>query len=335
LPVADVFPKVIPDVFESGPVVLTGRFSKPVAGDLVLRGRTGGKEWKRTVHVDFSRSDANSGSGLPSVWARQKIEDLSNRSPDEKLSGAGATDLQNNITQVALDYHLMSPFTSFVAVEPTVVNIGGKQKTVEVPVEMTDGVSYQGIFGDTNGVRHMYSGGIAMAGNGFGGAVGGGARGNFNGNSFGYVTNGIVGAGSFAVGGGGATLGRMRGRVGQGVIYDDDLSPTDQLRLTPAQLAAMKPQERVAAIRKSKMSDGIHFLAAQTKVEQVSVQLWLSPLADAKAKADFAAKLLALGWTQDAILTPDKLVLGTISSDKLDELAALQGVRLVDTPKFK
>ena len=95
------------------------------------------------------------------------------------------------------------------------------------------------------------------------------------------------------------------------------------------------------AIRKIKMSDGIRFLAAQTKAERVSVQLWLSPLADAtakakaKAKADFAAKLKALGWKQDAVLTPGKLVLGTISSDKLDELAALEGVGLVDTPHFK
>ena len=322
LPVSDVYPKVIPDVFESGPVVLTGRFSKPVAGDLVLRGRTGGKEWKRTVHVDFSQSDSSSGSGLPSVWARQKIEDLSNRSPDAQVSGASANDLQNQITQVALDYHLMSPFTSFVAVEPTVVNIGGQQKTVEVPVEMTDGVSYQGIFGDTNGVRSLMAGSSyarsagagGFAVNGFGGGggfVGGVARGNFNQNSLSLAAPAKVSA------------------------FEARDRAALPLMPTPTQLAAMKPEERLQAIRASKMTHDVRVLVLQTKAERVSVQLWLSPRADTKAKADFAAKLKALGWKQDAVLTPGKLVLGTISSDKLDELAALEGVGLVDTPKFK
>jgi Ca-activated chloride channel family protein len=45
----------------------------------------------------------------------------------------------------------MSNYTSFVAVEKKVVNIGGKQRTVEVPVEMVDGVSYEGVFGSNLG----------------------------------------------------------------------------------------------------------------------------------------------------------------------------------------
>jgi len=45
--------------------------------------------------------------------------------------------------------HLSRQFTSFVAVEEKVVNEGGRPKTVQVPVEMTDGVSYEGVFGRT------------------------------------------------------------------------------------------------------------------------------------------------------------------------------------------
>jgi Ca-activated chloride channel family protein len=333
LPVTDVFPKVVPDVFESGPVVLTGRFSKPVAGDLVLRGRTGGKQWQRTVRVDFSQSDPNAGSALPGVWARQKIEELSNRAPDEKVSGEGAKDLQEQVTKIALDYHLMSPFTSFVAVEPTVVNVGGQQKTIEIPVEMTDGVSYEGIFGRETfmGVVGLVSLGALKATAGFGGGGG-----NFNANTGGHAANGI-GAGRAPILGNipmAGKLFRSRGGVAGGLLYDNDLLSLPSLP-TPAQLAAMTPAQRIQAIRASKMSEGVEFLAAQTKAKRVSVQLWLSPLADAKTKADFAAKLKALGWTQDAVLTPDKLVLGTISSDKLDALAALDSVGLVDTPHFQ
>jgi Ca-activated chloride channel family protein len=42
----------------------------------------------------------------------------------------------------------MTPFTSFVAVDERVVNEGGKARRVETPVEMPDGVSYEGVFGE-------------------------------------------------------------------------------------------------------------------------------------------------------------------------------------------
>ena len=41
----------------------------------------------------------------------------------------------------------MTPFTSFVAVEETIVTDGGKPRRVDVPVEMPEGVSYEGVFG--------------------------------------------------------------------------------------------------------------------------------------------------------------------------------------------
>jgi Ca-activated chloride channel family protein len=54
---------------------------------------------------------------------------------------------REEITQIGLNYRLMTPFTSFVAVEETVVTDGGKPRRVDVPVEMPHGVSYEGIFG--------------------------------------------------------------------------------------------------------------------------------------------------------------------------------------------
>jgi len=41
----------------------------------------------------------------------------------------------------------MTQFTSFVAVEERVTNEGGKPKTIQVPVERPEGVSYEGVFG--------------------------------------------------------------------------------------------------------------------------------------------------------------------------------------------
>ena len=299
LPVAEVYPKRVPDVFESGPVVLTGRFTRGAAGDLIVRGRAQGKEWSQRVPVDFSQANQENGAGLPSAWARQKIEDLSNTSPTQ-TSGETAADLRAAITDVALDYHLMSQYTSFVAVEPTIVNVGGAQKTIEVPVEMADGVSYDGIFGAE---RRDFAGGAAMS-------LARAAR----------PMNLAPRAMSPM---------KSRASVADGIALDEPALPA------PAQLAAMTPAQRIQTIRGAKMSATIAKLAAQKPAAKVTVQLWLSPLATDKARAQFAAQLKALGWSQSAVLTADKLVLGEIASDKLDDVAALEGVAKIEVPKWK
>ena len=55
--------------------------------------------------------------------------------------------MREKVTKLGLDYGLVTQFTSFVAVEDRVVNEGGETITIQVPVEMTDGVSYEGVFG--------------------------------------------------------------------------------------------------------------------------------------------------------------------------------------------
>ena len=56
-------------------------------------------------------------------------------------------EVQQRITQLGLDFHLMTQFTSFVAVEKRVVTTDGQPRTVQVPVEMPEDVSYEGVFG--------------------------------------------------------------------------------------------------------------------------------------------------------------------------------------------
>ncbi len=73
---------------------------------------------------------------LATLWARTRI-DLLMHEPNNR----------EEITKLGLDYRLMTPFTSFVAIEETIVTDNGKPRRVDVPVEMPDGVSYEGVFG--------------------------------------------------------------------------------------------------------------------------------------------------------------------------------------------
>jgi Ca-activated chloride channel homolog len=146
LPVEEVYPREIPDLFVSGrPIILKGRYTRPAEGEITLHGAMEGRPWKQTVHVSFG---AEKGSeAISTLWAREKIEDLQGRDWLGAQTGTPNPEITKQIIQVALEHRLMSQYTSFVAVEQRVVNLGGKQRTVDVPVEMPEGVSYDGIFG--------------------------------------------------------------------------------------------------------------------------------------------------------------------------------------------
>jgi hypothetical protein len=74
--------------------------------------------------------------------------------------------LREQITQLGLDYRLMTQFTSFVAVEEKIVTKDGKPQRVEVPVEMPEGVSHEGVFGrqDQDAMYRLSAGQGAAAG---------------------------------------------------------------------------------------------------------------------------------------------------------------------------
>jgi Ca-activated chloride channel family protein len=144
LAVEDVYPKRIPDLFGAQPVIVSGRYTAPGRGLVRLRGRMAGREVVREIPVILPANDP-SHDVLASLWARRKVDDL--MSADYASMQRGNASTKAEITQLGIEYRLMTQFTSFVAVEETTVTVGGEPVRVEVPVEMPDGVSYEGVFG--------------------------------------------------------------------------------------------------------------------------------------------------------------------------------------------
>jgi len=66
----------------------------------------------------------------------------------------------------------MTQFTSFVAVEEMIITEGGKPRRVEVPVEMPEGVSHEGVFGDVTRADSLSRLKMRSAGNVGGGDFG-------------------------------------------------------------------------------------------------------------------------------------------------------------------
>jgi Ca-activated chloride channel family protein len=147
LPVTDVHPARIPDLFSAKPVVISARYSGPAKGSIRLRGKLAGREFMREIPVTLPAAEPRH-EALATLWARRSIDDLMAEDLLGAQHGTVREDLREAVTKLGLEFRLMTQFTSFVAVEEMTVTEGGRPRRVQVPVEMPDGVSYEGIFGE-------------------------------------------------------------------------------------------------------------------------------------------------------------------------------------------
>jgi Ca-activated chloride channel family protein len=143
--VADVYPKRQADLFSAKPLVIYGRYTKSGSGTIKLKGKFAGAEIVREIPVNFAEN-ASGNDVLATLWARTRIDDLmSNDYNSVAQNGKTKPEIEQTITQLGLEYRLMTQFTSFVAVEEKVVNQNGKPVRVDVPVELPQGVSDKAI----------------------------------------------------------------------------------------------------------------------------------------------------------------------------------------------
>ena len=143
LGVTDVYPSKPGDLFSAKPVIVTGRFARGAKGTIKLKGNVAGQPYEREIAVTLPDAEPANDS-LASLWARKRIDQLSN----EALNSPGAVALNKQITDLGLEFGLMTQFTSFVAVEEKIVNQNGQPVRVEVPVEIPEGVNINTAVGD-------------------------------------------------------------------------------------------------------------------------------------------------------------------------------------------
>jgi len=134
--VAEVYPTTMPDLFVGRPVILTGRFTGEPKSKVRITGKSGERATEFVIPIETERASTH--QGLPSVWARMKIADLSDRATLTRNP-----DLADQIKQVALDYGLVSACTAFVAVDSSRRTEGKEGTTVPVAVPVPDGVKYE------------------------------------------------------------------------------------------------------------------------------------------------------------------------------------------------
>ena len=144
LSVYETYPRRIPELWPGRPVIMFGRYAGGGSKEIRLSGSAEGKPLKYKLHVTLP--DAQPAHDvLSKVWARKKIEDIS-----AQLYAADASEIIEEITNIALTHRLMTQYTSFVAVDendmqPINQEVKAPQQVV-VPVPLPEGTDFGGFY---------------------------------------------------------------------------------------------------------------------------------------------------------------------------------------------
>jgi Ca-activated chloride channel family protein len=133
--VSDVYPAKIPDMFVGRAVIVTGKYLGG-ANDVSVSGYRGANRHEMMVNA----ADEGEKAQVSRIWARLRIADLADRQAWQQDPHG---ELENSIRTTALEYQLMSDYTSFVAVDTSQQTDGDHGVTVRQAVPVPDGVRYE------------------------------------------------------------------------------------------------------------------------------------------------------------------------------------------------
>ena len=136
------YPRTVRDLYLGEPVTVKAKASSDFQpGDTVrISGNSTGGAWSSDLPLVSKGDDP----GIGALWARAKLASLY----DEERRGADAESTRNVIVETAIKHHLVSKYTSLVAVDKTPVRPAGDPLTSEqVPNLMPYGQSTNAIFG--------------------------------------------------------------------------------------------------------------------------------------------------------------------------------------------
>ena len=132
---SEIYPQPIPDLFASRPIVLHGRHRQSRDATVVVRARDGERQLSLPVRVHHGSTAGPHGGVLGSLWARSKVGWIE----EESWVGARPSGPEE-ITRLGLDFDLVTPYTSFVAVDESRVVGRGDPRTLVQPVETPEAV---------------------------------------------------------------------------------------------------------------------------------------------------------------------------------------------------
>lgn len=125
-PKSETWPERLPDLYRGEPLVVLAKLDPGTTAASIVA-RRAGQRFETELAFSAPSSQAAGGAtkmttkgqraerGLHRLWARRKIEGLM----DRMIEGASEAEIRPQVTALALHHHLMSKYTSLVAVDKT------------------------------------------------------------------------------------------------------------------------------------------------------------------------------------------------------------------------
>lgn len=143
----DVEPTILPTLYAQKPIVLLGKWRGEPQGTVQITGQNGSGDYTQTISVaEMLAPDTNAeadaltasatavsldSDALSYLWAQKRIERLTNYGLNKNNP-----DIKDELTQLGLDYSILTPYTSFIAVIDTVRNPDGNGTDVDQPLPL-------------------------------------------------------------------------------------------------------------------------------------------------------------------------------------------------------
>lgn len=157
----EMFPDPIPDLYSGEPVVVAVR-SETQLTKLTVTGDMGGQTY--TAAPEMTPEER---PGVGKMWARWKIDSLVERH-NKATGGPDAAGIRQAVVDLSIEHHLVSKFTSMVAVDVTPVRPGNEKLTTHaMKTNMPRGWEHGKVFGMAKTATHaqllLYAGLFLLA----------------------------------------------------------------------------------------------------------------------------------------------------------------------------
>lgn len=133
--VYDVEPSVPSILYAAQPVVLFGKWRGKPGGTITITGKAGEEEYVQEIPVGNVTVDME-GEAIRYLWARTHLD---------RVAGYGSIrndeSVKDEITQLGLEYNMVTPYTSFVAVSEVIRNTEGDSTDVDQALPLPQRVS--------------------------------------------------------------------------------------------------------------------------------------------------------------------------------------------------
>ncbi len=116
--VGQLYPRPLPDLYRDGQITVFGRFDARSNSPVVIRGRAGSERVTLEFEPDWSGADGTDKSFIANLWARRRVDDLL-----WEIEEQGETSRRvSEVTELASRWNIVTPYTSYLAIEPSMRN---------------------------------------------------------------------------------------------------------------------------------------------------------------------------------------------------------------------